>query len=385
MHKHHTVNITIAAVACLAACLLVCGPAFGLDHVSFARNGKKTRVDGRLVVEAKDGGLMLQTRDGFIWTVTPEELIEHTTDDAEFKPLGRDELVMRILAELPAGFEVYRTDNYLVFHDTSKGYARWCAALFERLYRAFNTHWKGKGFALVEPEFPLCAVVFANKGSYERFARAELGDAAGSIIGFFSLRSNRMVMYDLTGIGSVKGRGSNSLAAITKVLSRPEATPTMATIVHEATHQIAFNCGLQTRYSDCPLWFSEGVALFFETPDLRSKHGWRGIGKVNPPRLARFRRYMRSRPSDSLATLLTADDRFRDANRGLDAYAEAWALTYFLIKQRPKEYVKYLQLLSEKKPLIWDSPDKRRQEFEQIFGDLDELDVKFLRFIRKVR
>ncbi len=124
-----------------------------MDHVTFAREGKRRRVDGRLVVEAKDGGLMLMARDGVIWTVPPEELIEHTSDESPFTPLSRDELSMRMLAELPAGFDVCRTTNYMVFHNTSKGYARWCAALFERLYRAFNTHWKGKGLSSPSPSF----------------------------------------------------------------------------------------------------------------------------------------------------------------------------------------------------------------------------------------
>ena len=382
VHKHNIIYIT---ALCLAACLFACGSGFGLEYVTFEREGEEVRVEGRLVVEAKDGGLMLMARDGVIWTVTPEELVEHTSDKTAFEPLDQDELSARILAELPGGFGVHRTPRYMVFHNTSKGYAKWCGSLFIRLYRAFNTYWKSKGFVLAEPEFPLVAVVFGDKASYVKFARAELGDAAASTIGYFSLRTNRMVMYDLTGVGRAQGRGSSSLAAITKILSRPQAAATMATVVHEATHQIAFNCGLHARYSDCPMWFSEGVAVFFETPDLRSKKGWRGIGKVNTPRLNRFRSYMRRRPQDSLATLLTDDDRFRDTSTSLDAYAEAWGLTYFLIKQRPKEYAKYLKFLAEKKPLIWDTPETRRREFERVFGDIGKLNVEFLRYMGRVR
>ena len=60
----------------------------------------------------------------------------------------------------------------------------------------------------------------------------------------------------------------------------------VSTIVHEATHQIAFNSGLHQRLSDCPKWFSEGVAMYCETPDLKSSEGWAGIGAVNRNRLA---------------------------------------------------------------------------------------------------
>jgi hypothetical protein len=159
----------------------------------------------------------------------------------------------------------------------------------------------------------------------------------------------------------------------------------VATIVHEATHQIAYNCGLHTRFSDCPLWFAEGIAVFFETPDLSSKRGWRGMGDINRPRLVQFRRYLRSRPDNSLETLVRDAKRFRDPQQAPDAYAEAWALTYFLIRTRPKQYVAYLKLLSTKKPLIDEGPEARLEEFENAFGKLEALDAEFLRYMSRLR
>ena len=41
-----------------------------------------------------------------------------------------------------------------------------------------------------------------------------------------------------------------------------------------------------------------------------------------------------------------------DAKQAVDAYAESWALTYYLIHKHPKEYVAYLKLLSRKQPLV---------------------------------
>ena len=107
---------------------------------------------------------------------------------------------------------------------------------------------------------------------------------------------------------------------------------------------------------------------------------------MNRPRLVQFRRYLNKRPADSLVTLVTDDKRFRDTGRSLDAYAEAWALTYFLIKQRSRQYVAYLAMLSKKKPMIWDEPKTRLAEFKAAFGDdLEALDKEFLRFMAKVR
>ena len=135
------------------------------------------------------------------------------------------------------------------------------------------------------------------------------------------------------------------------MLSQRAAVPLVATIVHEATHQIAFNCGLQTRLSDIPLWLCEGMAVYFEAPDLTSSRGWRGIGRVNYPRLTTFRRNLPNWRRDSLVTLLADNQRFRNPSTAVAAYADAWALNYYLIKYRPKQYAAYLEMLAEKPPL----------------------------------
>ncbi len=126
--------------------------------------------------------------------------------------------------------------------------------------------------------------------------------------------------------------------------------------------------------------------MFFETPDLNSqKGGWSGIGAVNRVRLEQFQKYLSRRPDDSLQTLITADKRLQEVKQSLDAYSEAWALTYFLIKQHPKEYIAYLRMLSKKKPLLHDTPETRLKEFQQAFGNIKKLDAEFLRYIGRVR
>jgi hypothetical protein len=230
--------------------------------------------------------------------------------------------------------------------------------------------------------------VFADKASYAAFAEPELGPATDSIIGYYSLRTNRVTTYDLTGIQALRQPNDrrSSAAQINQMLARPEAERLVATIVHEATHQIAFNCGLQTRYADIPLWLSEGIAVYFETPDLKSTSGWRSLGDVNRVRLAGFRDYLRRRPSDSLVTLLTDDNRLRSGTTAADAYSEAWALNYFLIRQRPQQFRDYLKMLSEKRPMFWDDTATRLKEFQEAFGtNLAELDAEFLRYMSRVR
>lgn len=373
----------------LSAALVACGgaPAGAMDHVVLNKGGRESTIEGRVVVTAQDGGVLVLARDGVLWAAQPEEIVKRSEDRRPFAPFTAEDLGRRLLAELPAGFDVLPTAHYLICYNTRREYAQWCGALFEQLFRAFSNYWSHRGFDIKEPEFPLVAIVFADRASYVRFAESEVGAAAESIIGYYSLQTNRMTMYDLTGLeGSGRARERRGTSAqINQILAQPGAERTVATIVHEATHQIAYNCGLHARFSDCPLWFSEGIAIYFETPDLGSSKGWRNIGSVNRPRLAQFRAYAGHRPADSLRTLVADDKRFRDTAQSLDAYAEAWALTYFLIRQRPKQYIEYLEMLSRKRPLLWDTPETRLAEFERIFGDLKKLDAEFLRYLARVQ
>lgn len=364
-----------------------CLPLSALDYVSFVRADKPMQVSGKLVVEAEDGGLLVLDRAGVLWAVTPAEKTAHTKDELPFSPYDKEALSQQLLNELPSGFRIHTTAHYLIAYNTSQPYAQWCGGLLERLYAAFTNYWEKRDFQLTVPAGPLVALVFDDKNSFSQYGRAELGDATPAIIGYFSLATNRVTMYDLTGIDALRGSGRGSSAEhINRLLSRPEAERMVATIVHEATHQLAYNCGLHTRYADIPLWLSEGVAIYCESPDLQSSRGWQGIGKVNHFRLAELRQYMKSRPADSLQTLIATDERFRTTRTAPQAYAEAWALNYFLIRKYSEKYQLYLRRLSEKKPLLFDSPEERLAEVREVFGkELRDLDTEFLRFILTLR
>lgn len=363
--------------------------ATALDRLVLKRGGLEQTLIGRTVVTVADGGVFFQTRDGTLWPVQPEEQGAKTSDDEPFAPYKPEEAGAALLKDLPGGFDVYYTKHYVICFNTSRAYAQWCGSLFERLYSGFQNYWKNRGFELHEPEFPLTAIVFADRASYARFSKPELGDNADAIIGYYSLQTNRMTMFDLTGTaGSAGDRGS--AAQIVQTLSRPAAAPTVATIVHEATHQIAFNCGMHQRYADIPLWVSEGVAVYFESPDLNSSKGWSTIGSVNRSRLVAFHAYAARRPVDSLETLLRDDSRMRGPQATVqvagDAYAEAWALNYFLINTKAKQYAAYLQALAEKEPLVTDEPEERLAEFRRAFGDdLKALDRQFLLYVARLR
>ena len=354
-------------------------PAEAVEHVTFVRDGVRRTVSGEAVVRAQDGGVLLRGEDGTLWTLHSDEIQEKNSDAAPFQLMQTDEVADALRKEMGDDFKIHTTAHYVIAYNTSQAYARWCGALYERLYRAFQSYWKGKGVELHEPAAPLVALVFDSRKTFVAYAKRDLGVDPGSMIGYYNVRTNRVNMYDLTGIGA------NNAARINQVLMQPQAERTVATIVHEATHQLAYNTGLQTRYADNPFWVSEGLAVYFETPDLRSTRGWRGIGAINQVNMTVFRRNFRNRDAQSLVRILSDDAAFRDGKTSSAAYAEAWALTYYLLKRKHRQYTKYLAQLAERTPLIELSAEERLAEFTAAFGPIEELEADFLRFMRNLR
>ncbi|MGH7129841.1 MAG: DUF1570 domain-containing protein, partial [Planctomycetaceae bacterium] len=293
-----------------------------------------------------------------------------------------EELGSQLQSELGEGFTVHQSRHYVLCTNAGTLYAEWCGSLFDRLYAAFETHWHSRDLRLTEPELPLGAILFATRKQFAEYAAKDVGPEMAEALGYYSIRTNRMVLFDLT--ADEGEEPARTPADITRKLA--ESPLNVATIVHEATHQIAFNRGLHVRYADNPLWLSEGMAMYFETPDLTNRSGWRTVGQVNRGRLARFRDFARNRrAADSLQTLIASDERFTNAETAADAYAEAWALSYFLIKTRRRQYVEYLNRIARKPRLVWDTPEERWAEFQEVFGDTQRLEQEFLRHAARLR
>lgn len=336
---------------------------------------------GRVVVEAADGGVLLEDRAKQLWTITGKQRKALTNTEMPFQPFSSKELGEHLVAEMGHGFEIFRTEHYVICTNAGEPYAKWCGNLLDRLLTGFLIHWRGKPLSLEKPSDPLPVIVFASAKEFAQFAAKDAGAATAQSKGYYSVRTNRIVLYDLT----ADSEPAKTPADVTRKVA---ASPfNVATVVHEATHQIAFNSGMHTRYADNPVWVTEGMAMYFETPDLRNRTGWRTIGQLNRSRLREFKNTLAKRDSPgSLVSLIGNDARLTTAETARDAYAEAWALTYFLIKKHRKQYEDYLHALAQKKPLRWNDPQERLAEFRAVFGeDLGKLDQEFLRYFARFR
>jgi len=73
--------------------LLIClaATASGSERVVLNQDGEQRTVTGRLLVTAEDGGMLLISPDGRLWTAPPEEVVSHEHDDEPMHALSADE------------------------------------------------------------------------------------------------------------------------------------------------------------------------------------------------------------------------------------------------------------------------------------------------------
>ena len=363
-------------------------PVAGADAAAAERVAVVVRADrgeraleGTVIIEAADGAMLLELDDQRLELLQGNEVRSRRTVDAPSTASTPREEGKRILAELPAGFDLLVTRHYVICFDTSRPYAQWCGALFEKLHDAFLNYWRKAGVEVEAPRRPLVVVIFSDRERYEAHAARDLGAAADRVVGYYNLLSNRVTTFDLTGSDQLARRPAPSAARTgLEILASPEAAGLVSTLVHEASHQMAFNCRMHRRLAPVPVWISEGVATFFETPDPGGR-GWKRIGGVNRPRLDTFLAGYRAGVLDDI---VRDDEPFRASEGAIDAYAQAWALTAFLAQTRKGALVEYINAIGAKPPLAPDSPEERLRDFVAAFGvEPHELEQPLMKFLAR--
>ena len=373
----------------LAAC-------FGLAAVAAADTLVYDTPDARHTVEGtvtarNSVEVLFLGRDGRMHLVNTSRVVELKETPEKPKPFTMDEMKASLRSEFGNTFRVHATNRYIICYSSTFAFAKSCGTLFERMANAFTNYFEQQAKIPVQQnEYPLVAIIFGTEPEFLAYATQELGEEmARNVIGYYSMLTNRMVLYDMqagagrAGLGNVAGK-------------RPPAAPggveafaevNIATIIHEAAHQLAYNCGFHQRFSDNPLWLAEGMGMFFEAPN-RQTATWKGIGEVNRLRLDTFREQHLgpgAKPLD-LPRLIRSDDLLRDRRTALNAYADSWSLVYFLMKHRREQFFEYLRILREKPSLDQDTPEQRLADFKTAFGpNIDKLEEDFLRYMRALR
>ena len=344
-----------------------------------------------LVKDQPHRGKLLAMDQSNVWLMSREgRLAEFELKDVKdfkrlapvFQPASAGEVRDSLRREFAKEFEIAASEHYLVC--APEGKARDYVKLFEEIYRSFRGYFGVRGFRVGEPEFPLVAIVFPDRKSFQDYCKADRVPAVSGLRGYYLRTSNRVALYD-PGDAQTAQSGGEPFTP-TKFVDATIHASLADTMIHEATHQVAFNTGLHSRIGVTPKWIVEGLATVFEAPGIRDSASGQGkaIQRVNKDRYVAFQNYAQAgRKPKSLADFVSSDKPFQAS--ALDGYAEAWALSFYLIETRPAKYASYLKAIASRDPMKDYPQAERLSDFQAVFGsDLKMLEAGFLRFFARL-
>jgi hypothetical protein len=228
-----------------------------------------------------------------------------------------------------------------------------------------------RGFRTQRPKFPLVGIVFYSKSQYQQYMSRVVGTNASGSYCIYMGNTNRIYLYDAT-----QGKGKESR----------EWDENLATVMHEAAHQTAFNCGVHTRFGQTPKWGIEGLGCLFEARGIYDAFHYRKIDdRLNLGRLRDFKHMRKTTDLEPLMMDMVASENVFKRRPG-QAYAMAWALTFYLSEKQPRDYMRFLKKTSNLGPFDSYSQSQRVRDFQQIFGrDSKMLMTRVGRFIDEIR
>jgi hypothetical protein len=346
---------------------------------------------GRVVAHNKSQCVLVD-ETGRMTEIPLAEVTSFRKLEEPFRPLSLAAMRDVLAREFGKAYEVRAAGRYLVV--AAPGRAKAYAEVLDGVYRSFFRYFSVRGFSIPEPKFPLVAVVFADRKSFMDNCRQDGVPGTLGLAGYYLTTNNRVALFDRKGTfgTSLNASGNATPVAASKAALRRAWHARVQgdlyhTLVHEATHQIAYNTGLHSRVGWDPDWVVEGLATVFEADGIRDRIKARGsnaMQRINRERFVYFKQLVagRRRPQ-RLAAFLSSDAMYRAAP--LDAYAQGWALTFFLIETRPQQYARYLKKVAARESLQDYTAEERLADFQSVFGkDVERLDAEFLRYFDRL-
>ena len=374
-------RLIIAVLCLLTANLHPCGAVDEFTWTITVGEPDTKVLTGRVVAEIPNSALLLEEPNGQLHQIPTRQIKSREDAQKQFVPLTSSELAADLLLQVPAGFEITETEHYLICSNSAAEYVEFCGKLLELVFEQYFRFMADQKIEVTQPTRRLPIVVFASASEFQSFAARQHPELSfADTPGYYSVSENQTLLLDLTGDRSIR-----SAPTIRKRLA--ERPFQVATVVHEAVHQLAFNSGLQVRMADNPLWFSEGLAMYFETTSVRSSLLWNRPGLVNPRHQPGFMKLLEANQvSGGMNTLIESDSAFLNAAEMPVAYPKAWALTHYLMREEKTGMQKFLHNLTQRKPMVGLTAEERSQEFLAAFGKLpDEMEQELVSYVRRQR
>ena len=341
--------------------------------ITFAQMGMiSVDLDGQTIegrpLAWDDSNIFLLQRDGSMAQFNPANASNYRQTKKQFESYPQGMLRSRLMEEFGSEFEVSGTGTYLVVHP--RGQRRLWADRFESLYRSMFHYYRARQIPLHKPEVPLIAVVLRSHGEFSQHAQ-RLGMQApdSTTKGLYHVESNRILVFD-------HGNGNGTEA---------DWYANYSVVIHESAHQTAFNIGLHRRFGATPLWLVEGVGTLFEAPGVYDPRNNRELwDRVNAYRYDTFLELLPHRPGDTLSHLV-ASDRLFEADWRV-AYANAWALTFYLSEREPRKLAQFIHLTNARPQFVEYTTSERLKDFTQVFGnDWEMFDAHLVRYIQSIK
>src|SRR5690606_874896 len=209
----------------------------------------RARVEGQMLegqpLAWTNSQMLLLGRDGTLHEFHPKAAKEARKTSPRFFSYSMSEMREELQREFGNKYDISSTAHYLVVHP--KGQRDVWANRFEDLFRSFNHYFRLRGFSPSDPQVPLVAVVFRTQADYFAHAAKSGQQLQPGTLGHYEPSTNRVYLFDSTG-------GSDNA----------DWSLNASTVIHEATHQTAYNVGIHNRFTMCPRWLVEGLATMFE-------------------------------------------------------------------------------------------------------------------------
>jgi hypothetical protein len=356
---------SIAVIALLAMGCVRGHPAANGSDWTLRLDLRGRQIEGT-PLHVTQTSLLLLGRDGHLWDFAPSEAKNYSKVSNKFRSYTQGEMRGQLMREFGREYDVSGTGHYLVVHPAGQR-DRW-ADRFEQLYRSFMHFFTARGIRPTPPQFPLVAVVFPARREFQQYAAKQGVTLRASVLGYYSFKTNRVILYDVTA-------------------GRPEARNwyvNAETIIHEATHQTAYNTSIHSRLGDTPLWLSEGLATMFEAPGVwDSRRHFKLAERISPYWVERFRAST-DRPRKTWLPALIAHNAVFDTSPDA-AYARSWALTFYLMEKQPRQYGEYLRITVRRPAGKSYTPKARWADFTSVFGDnWTMLETRIHRFVAEL-
>jgi hypothetical protein len=309
------------------------------------------------------------TLDGRIWHLESKHLQQAKSLAVPFAPLNQFELQTMLGEEFGDQFQIAIAGQFLVL--LPEGHSDKWSSRFEMLFTSMTQYFSARGIAVSEPMFPLVAIVFPNRDQWLEYADRTGAKVDPNWLGFYSVDTNRIAMYDFQH-GTSSGSDDDWMV-------------NAATIVHEAAHQTAYNIGVHSRWSPAPLWVVEGIGTMFEAPGIYDSDRFTKLDhRINRGQLETYRKsFGKELKSHTLATLISGDEAFRRSSE--KGYAISWALTFMLAEQQPMDWAAYLKSTTEREPFAPYTAEERVADFQRAFGDIQLVQSRLEEFVKELK